>query len=421
MEILENVIWNYLTIPLLFTISLFFTVKLKAPQLNLKKMFGALLKKTDKESLSPVATLFVALSARVGVGTLAGTGLAIAVGGLGAIFWMWVSATITAAATFAENTLAQTFKRHKNDETYGGPAFYIQYGLKRKKLAALYAIILIITYSLGFVAVQMNTLTVVLHTHTALPPMIIGLLLVGITVLTIGGSIKKISGFIAKIIPFIALAFFTMALMTLIGAFNQIPLFFTTILTQAFGAGELIGGGIGIALTTGIKRGIFSNEAGLGTGAHAAALTEHEDPKEQGYIGVLGIYLTTLVSITLVAFMIFSAEAHTAVTLKGNGIEFLTYAMHHHFGITARAILPLTIFFFGFSTVITAYLYGLMNIKFLTTNPIATTAFKSVLLIIIFLAANTAATTIWRLVDTGVAITAIINLTAIFLLRHHIK
>ena len=426
MEFLENIIWVYLTIPLLFTASIFFTLYAKAPQFRPSRMINSLQKSDSNEELTPAATLLIALSARIGVGTLAGTGLAIAIGGPGAIFWMWISAFITSAATFAENTLSQSFKKGTSDNHYGGPAFYIKYGLKSTKLAALYAIILIITYTLGFVAVQMNTLTSVFSVNinagnNNISPYIIAFILTLLTAITITGDITKISRIIAKIVPIIAILFFGLAAVTIIINFLYIPVFFSEIITSAFDLTSITGGGIGIAIMTGIKRGVFSNEAGLGTGAHAAALTHHKNPQEQGYIGVLGIYLTTIVSVTLVAFMIMSTDAHHNVSATGNGIEFLYFSLTQLFGTATSIILPTIIFFFGFSTVITAYLYGVMNVKFLSSKKAAIIGLRIALLIAVFIASTSNPKAMWSLVDTGVGVTALINLVAILLLRRHVK
>lgn len=421
MEVLEYFIWTYLTIPLLLIVSAFLTIYALAPQFRLKKMIDALQKKDDESGLSPVASLMIALSARIGVGTLAGTGLAIFIGGPGTIFWMWISAIVTAASTFAENTLAQKFKRRSGDKYYGGPAFYIKDALKKPRLAALYAVLLIITYTLGFIAVQMNTITTVFTEITGVNPWLIASVLAVITAITISGGITKLSKLIARIMPVIAIFFFGLAMTMLILNFSYIPTFFIEIITSAFDFTSLAGGGMGIALITGIKRGVFSNEAGLGTGAHAAALTHHKNPQEQGYIGILGIYLTTIISVTLVAFMIMSTDAHNQIVNAGNGIEFLHFSLQQHFGHFTTIILPTIIFFFGFSTVITAYLYGEMNIKFLTEKKSAVTVLKLTLLFVVFVASTTNPKAIWHLVDIGVGLTALINLIAIFSLRRYIK
>jgi len=421
MELIENVIWSYLTVPLLVMISIFFTIYAKAPQFKLRRMSRALKNSDSKAALTPAATLLIALSARVGVGTLAGTGLAIAIGGPGAIFWMWISAIITSAATFAENTLSQRFKQGIANHYYGGPAFYIKYGLKSAKLAALYAIILLVTYTLGFVAVQMNTMTTTFTESTNISPHVIAIVLTFLTGMIIVGDVTKVSRFIAKIIPFIAVFFFGLAAVTISVNFSYIPDFFREIITNAFDLTSITGGGMGVAIIIGIKRGIFSNEAGLGTGAHAAALTHHKNPQEQGHIGVLGVYLTTIVSVTLVAFMIMSTGAHNEVTATGNGIEFLYFSLRQVFGDATSVILPTIIFFFGFSTVITAYLYGVMNVKFLSNRKIAITGLRVMILLVVFVSAVGNPRAIWSLVDTGVGITAIINLIAILLLREYVK
>lgn len=420
MIFLENIIWTYVTIPLLFFVSIFFTISKKGPQFRLKEMLKHLQKKETNSKLTPMGTLFIALSARMGVGTLAGVGLAIAIGGPGAIFWMWISAILTSATTFAENTLAQRFKRKQHENYCGGPAFYMKYGLKNKKIAALYAIMLILTYTLGFVAVQMNTMTTIFSQNSTISPIIIGVILTAITAVVITGSLEKISLFIAKIIPFIAIIFFGLATVSLLFNLPYVPTFFTEIFTDAFGITSVTGGGIGVALTTGVKRGIFSNEAGLGTGAHAAALIHHENPREQGYLGIIGIYLATLISMTLVAFMIMSSGAHQVITTSGNGIEFLQFSLTQRFGPVASVILPVIVFIFGFSTVVTAYLFGLMNVKFLSKKQIFAKMLQWILLIVVFVASISQGQNVWRMVDIGVGLMSIINVMAIFMLRNEV-
>ena len=420
MDFIEQIIWIYLTIPLLIAVSVIFTIYAAFPQFRLKKMMQAMQKKNEDCLISPAASLMIALSARIGVGTLAGTGLAIYLGGPGSIFWMWISAIITSAATFAENTLAQRFKRETSGKYYGGPAFYIKDGLKKPRLATLYALLLILTYTLGFVAVQMNTITTIFTQSIGMHVPLIASMLVVLTAITISGGISKISKLIARIVPVIAIFFLGLGAVSLIINFSYIPTFFTEIISHAFGFAPLAGGGIGTAVAIGIKRGVFSNEAGLGTGAHAAGLTHHENPDEQGYLGILGIYLTTIVSVTIVAFMIMSTGAHMHVTYADNGIEFLHFSLLQQYGDITQVILPAIIFFFGFSTVITAYLYGEMNIKFLTEKKSAVIMLKLLLLFVVFAAGVANPRNIWSLVDIGVGMTALINLVAIFLLRRHL-
>jgi AGCS family alanine or glycine:cation symporter len=264
-------------------------------------------------------------------------------------------------------------------------------------------------------------MTTVFVGNTNISPIIIALILTLLTAITITKGMTEISKLIAKIIPFIAIGFFGLATVAVILNFSYIPTFFREIIISAFDITSLTGGGIGIAIITGIQRGIFSNEAGLGTGAHAAALTHHKNPQEQGYIGVLGIYLTTIIGVTLVAFMIMSTGAHYHTVPTGNGIEFLHFALTQLFGTATSIILPIFIFFFGFSTVVTAYLYGEMNVKFLSNKKVAITGLRIVLLLVVLVASISNPGAIWSLVDTGVGITAVINLFVLLLLRKYVK
>ena len=416
MTFLKNFIWMYLTIPLLLAVSISFSFRFGFPQFKIGKMVASLMSRRDKPGeISPVASLAVALSSRIGVGTLAGVGLALSLGGPGSIFWMWIAAVISSAATYGENTLAQKFKKREGEAFFGGPAFYIE--KRNRSFGFLYAILLIVTYTLGFSAVQMNTISLTLD----FPPIGLAVLLTLLTAIIIFSGILRVAKLVAKIVPIIAIFFFAMSMIAIIINIAYIPAFFIEIITDALNFGSFTTGAGLSAIVIGVKRGVFSNEAGLGTGAHAAAITHHDDPREQGYIGVLGIYLTTLVCVTLVAFLIMSTGAHRAGVHAGNGIEYLNFALMNLFGPIGSILLTISIFAFGFSTVITAYLYGEINAKYLSSSPFIIWGLRLLVLIVVFISTILDGSTIWSLVDIGVGITALINLIALFMLERKIK
>ena len=418
---IEQFIWSYLTIPLLLSISLVFTFYLRGAQFRFGKMIQSLTKKTPESKVSPLQSLAMALAARVGVGSLAGVALAIYLGGPGSIFWMWISSFITAAASFVESSLAQIYKKKDGDVFIGGPAYYIQYGLKNRPFAVIYAIVIIITYTFGFSAVQMNTIATSFQSTLNIPPLITGIVLTLMTAMIVFGGISTLTQLVSKFVPLIAIFYVGMGLLVFFTNLDFVPTFFTTIISDAFRPAPFVGGTVMFTILTGMQRGIFSNEAGLGSGAHAAAITNNQLPTEQGYIQAFGVYLTTLVVVTITAFLILVTDATNLATHSGNGIELTEFAMHTLFGEIGKILLTISIFFFGFSTVLTAYFYGEANTKFLFKSKNSITLLRILVILTVFVSSIGSAKIIWSLVDVGTGITAIINLFAIFLLSSQVK
>jgi len=417
----ERLIWSYLTIPLLISISLVFTFYLKGSQFQFKKMVRSLAKKTPNSRVSPLQSLALALASRVGVGSLAGVSLAIYTAGPGSIFWMWISVFITTAASFIESTLAQIYKMKDQTGFVGGPAYYIQNGLKNRTFAMIYALVIILAYTLGFSAVQMNTIATSFESSLSIPPIITGIALAVVTSLIIFGGISAITKLVSKVVPIVAIFYVGLGLVVFLTHLNYVPTFITTIITDAFKPAPFVGGTMMFTVLTGMKRGIFSNEAGLGSGAHAAAVTNNEYPTEQGYIQAFGVYLTTLIVVTITAFLIMVTDAANIGIHSGNGIELTEFAMIALFGRIGGPLLALSIFFFGFSTVLTAYFYGEANVKFLTNNYKMLIALRLLVIGVVFISAISSARMIWSLVDIGTGVTAIINLFAILLLSSQVK
>ena len=418
--ILQSVrlIWTYFTIPLLLAVSCFYTFYLGGVQFKFLKMIRALTTKSENRStVTPMQSLFMALAAKVGVGSLAGVALAISIGGPGSIFWMRISTFLTTAASFAESTLAQIFKRRDQGRFIGGPAFYIRYGLNNKWIAALYAIIILLTYTFGFSAVQTNTIAASFESTLQMAPFVTGILLSVVTALILLGGAAGITQLVSKLVPIIAFFYISMGLFALFTHLDFVGTFFQTIIADAFNVSSLLGGG----LMVGLQRGIFSNEAGLGSGAHAASMTDSERPTQQGYIQAFGVYLTTLVVITITAFMLMVTGAPSMAGQLGNGIQLTQYAMNSLFGPLGNYLLTLSIFFFGFSTIPTAYFYGESNIRFLTKKPEAIWVLRILVVVTVFVSSITSSTFLWSLVDLGTGTTATINLIALIGLASQVK
>ena len=418
---LEHIIWSYLAIPILLFVSLIFTFYFQGVQFRFKKMIQCLTKKSSNSSVSSFQSFTMALAARVGVGSLAGVALGIYIGGPGSVFWMWISALITAAASFVDSTLAQLYKKRDGDIYIGGPAYYIEYGMHQKGFAVIYAFIIVLTYTFGFSAIQANTIATSFRDVLSIPPLLTGVGLALITSMIIFGGASTIAKMTSKIVPIMALFYIGIGLFVMITHFDYIPTFFMTIFQDAFQPSPLIGGTVMYTIIIGIKRGVFSNEAGMGSGAHAAAVTNSDNPTDQGYIQSFGVYVTTLFICTITAFLIMVTNAVEVGTTHSNGIELTQYALTELFGPIGGVILAISIFFFAFSTILTGYFYGECNVKYLCKNEKILYPVRVIVLIVILISSIGSASLIWSLVDLGVALTATINVMALCYLAKEVK
>ena len=418
---LEHIIWSYLAIPILLFVSLIFTFYFQGVQFRFKKMIQCLTKKSSNSSVSSFQSFTMALAARVGVGSLAGVALGIYIGGPGSVFWMWISALITAAASFVESTLAQLYKKRDGDIYIGGPAYYIEYGMHQKGFAVIYAFIIVLTYTFGFSAIQANTIATSFRDVLSIPPLLTGVGLALITSMIIFGGASTIAKMTSKIVPIMALFYIGIGLFVMITHFDYIPTFFMTIFQDAIQPSPLIGGTVMYTIIIGIKRGVFSNEAGMGSGAHAAAVTNSDNPTDQGYIQSFGVYVTTLFICTITAFLIMVTNAVEVGTTHSNGIELTQYALTELFGPIGGVILAISIFFFAFSTILTGYFYGECNVKYLCKNEKILYPVRVIVLIVILISSIGSASLIWSLVDLGVALTATINVMALCYLAKEVK
>ena len=327
-------------------------------------------KSCNNSSVSSFQSFTMALAARVGVGSLAGVALGIYIGGPGSVFWMWVSTFITAAASFVESTLAQIYKKRDGNLYIGGPAYYIEYGMHQKGFAIIYAIIIILTYTFGFSAIQTNTIATSFRDVLSIPPLLTGVGLALITSMIIFGGASSIANITSKIVPLMALFYIGIGLFVVITHLDYLPTFFTTIFEDAFQPSPLVGGTVMYTIITGIKRGVFSSEAGMGSGAHAAAVSDNKNPTDQGYIQSFGVYVTGILVCTITAFLIMVTNAVEVGNTLSNGIELTQYALTQLFGPIGGIILAIAIFFFAFSTILTGYFYGECNLKYLFNNDI---------------------------------------------------
>lgn len=420
MEIITKLLWVIATI-MIVGVGLYLTFSLKFVQFNFKQMFKSIFKK-EKNTISPISTLMLTLGGRIGVGSVAGVALALYLGGPGTIFWIWITAFIAATNTFGETILGMKYHEKDNELYRGGAPYYIKKGLKNSRLGIIYAILIIISYVGGFIGIQANTITKSLNEITTINPIIVGLIISVIAFLIIIGGITKISKATNKIVPFMLIVYLSCGLYVFITQIDQMPYILKTIVTSAFNFESFTLGFLPVFII-GIQRGIFSNEAGIGTCSIASSTSNIKQPVVNGYVQMLGIYITTLLVCSATAIMIMSFDYQSILTNDMNGIELTLQAFHHHFDNLGNVIIMTCIILFAFSTVLTGYYYGESCLKFLFKNPSKKTILilKIATVLVLFLGSIVSSTKLWNMIDILVALLAIINVYTIYKLKDEIK
>lgn len=421
MEKINSIIWSISTVMLVLS-GLYFAFKLDFLHLKFKKLFKVL-KSKDKESsgISPLSSLMVSLGACIGVGSLAGIALSIYKGGVGTIFWILLSCIIVAPNSLVENTLAVVYHEKNGKDYLGGPAYYINKGLGKKKLSYLYAFLIIITYIFGFLTIQSNTIAKSLTLAFNIPSIIIGVIVGLLSFLIIFKGIKRISKFSNIFIPAMSLIYLLMTLFIVIKNINLLPSLIINIITNAFNF-KTLGWGIFSVIIIGVERGIFSNEAGLGTASIASGSSNTKIAIKQGMISTLGVYFVTFVVCLGTALIILTSNYNPTNYLDVNGIEITRDALSYHLGVVGDILLYICIIAFSFSTIVSGYYYGESNLKFIFKNisPTWILGLKIITCFLLVLGSFISPTILWNLVDIFAGILAIINIYAIFSLRRDI-
>lgn len=426
-DMLNEYLWTYVVIVMLIGCAIYFTIRTKGVQFRLlKDMFKVIanrpiyINKVEKENLSTederlkkigsFQAFAVSLSSRVGTGNLAGVASAIFVGGPGAVFWMWVMALFGAATAFVESTLAQLYKRRGKDSFYGGPAYYMQYGLHRKWMGVLFAVLITITFGIANQVVQSNTLCDAVADTMGVGRDKVGLVLTIATTMIIFGGVTRISRFSSIIVPIMAVGYILLAAFILITNITAIPAMISLIVKSAFGFEQAAGGMVGVAMMQGIKRGLFSNEAGEGSAPNAAAIASTSHPIKQGLLQALGVFADTLVICTCTAFVILLSGIYDS---GRDGIILTKYALITHVGSLGGLFVTLAIFFFAYSTIIANYFYGETNIRFITQSGKTIFAFRAITGATVMIGATVTLQTAWCLVDLAMGFMTLVNLVAI--------
>ncbi|MGE6631919.1 alanine/glycine:cation symporter family protein [Bacillus sp. NPDC077027] len=413
----SNFLWSYIIVALLIGVGLYFTFRSRFLQVRMiKEMIRVLKEGTNKQKsgVTPFQAFAISMAARVGTGNITGIAIAIAMGGPGAIFWMWVLAVIGSASSFVESTLAQVYKVKDETGFRGGPAYYIEKGLKKRWMGILFAILITISFGIVFNAVQSNTITVAFENSFGTDRLTMGIIMaIGFSAIIFGGvkAIAKMSEYIVVVLAvvYIGVAFFIM-----ITNITELPGVISTIFTHAFGIEQFAGGTIGVVIMEGIKRGLFSNEAGMGSAPNAAAAAVTSHPVKQGLIQAFGVLTDTLIICTSTAFIVLFSDAYKTTNLTG--IALTQASLSEHIGSWASGFLAIMVFLFAFSTLIGNYYYGETNIDFLNSSKGWLIVYRIVVIGMVLFGAVASVPLVWNLADLFMGLMVIVNLIAITML-----
>ncbi|MFC0228787.1 alanine/glycine:cation symporter family protein [Serratia aquatilis] len=426
-KFINDILWGSVLIYLLLGTGIYFTLRTRFIQIRCFRHIFSVLKsstKSDGAGISSFQALCTSLAARVGTGNLTGVAIALTAGGPGAIFWMWLVAFIGMATSFIENTLAQLYKTKDDHGNYrGGPAFYMEKGLGMRWMGVLFSIFLIVSFGMVFNAVQANAIAQASNVAFNFDPMYVGITLVILSGAVIFGGLRSVASVAGKIIPLIAGAYLLLAVWIIGQNIEHIPAILALIFKSAFGIQEAAAGTLSYtisqAMTQGVQRGLFSNEAGMGSAPNAAASATPypPHPASQGYVQMLGVFVDTIVICTATAMIILASGALDQSTTDISGIELTQRALTLAIGSWGAPFVAIAIFFFAFTSIIANYAYAESNLIFLKRNhPVVLLLFRCIALGMVMFGSMAELSVVWKMADIAMALMAITNLTAILLL-----
>ena len=414
----NDVLWSYVLIVVLIACGLYFTFATRFVQVRMLPEMLRLLtegigKQTEGHAISSFQAFCVSTASRVGVGNIAGVAIAIVTGGPGAVFWMWLIAFIGCATGFVESTLAQIYKLPRgNGKFHGGPAYYIKNALHQPGVAKLFALLISVTFGLVYVSVQANTIALSAQT-IGIDPAITAAFLCIFTALVICGGMHRIAKVTEILVPIMAGLYLLVALLIILLHLSEVPAMFALIFHDAFSPQAAVGGGLGTAMITGIKRGLFSNEAGEGSVPNAAATAAVTHPVKQGLVQSFGVYVDTWIVCSATAFIILLTGQYT-IGGEYTGIALAQASLASVFGSLAPAAVSLMILLFAFSSIVGNYYYGEINIAFFDGNTRRYLAVFRVCVVLMVLFGSLATLQlVWNLADLFMGLLCLTNLYAI--------
>jgi AGCS family alanine or glycine:cation symporter len=417
---INSILWDSLLVYMLVAIGLWFSFRLKLLQFSHFFHMFSVLKNGPSSStagISAFQALMTSLAARVGTGNLAGVALAISLGGAGAVFWMWVIALLGMITGYAESLLGQLYKvKDSQGQFRGGPAYYIKMGLKKPMLASIFSACIFIGYGLVFSSTQANTMADALNHAYLVPSSISGLIIVVLAGLIILGGVRMIAKCSSILVPIMGISYLALALYICVINYSLLPDIIVLIYQSAFGLTEAGSGALGAAIINGVKRGLYSNEAGAGTVPHAAACANSRHPAAQGYVQMLGVFIDTIVVCTATAVIILLAKNELG-NESLTGIRLTQTAVSQHVGTWGSDFITIAICLFSFTSIVANYVYAESNlVLFKFDNLIGRSIFTTMFLSMTFWGANASLPEVWAIADLSLGLTTIINITALMLL-----
>lgn len=427
MEILNEIVlkfndllWSYILIAMLIVLGIYFTIKTNFVQFRyFKEMFkllgdGASKNSKEEGKISSFQAFCISTASRVGTGNIAGIAIAVVTGGPGAIFWMWLIALMGSASGFVESTLAQIYKVKDGNSYRGGPAYYIEKGLNKKWMGVTFSVLITICFAFIFNAVQANTITAAFNNAFNIPRLGLGIAIAGLTALVIFGGSHRIAKVSEVIVPVLAVLYILVSLFVMTINITELPNIIKLIFSNALDFRSMSMGTMGGIILVGVKRGLFSNEAGMGSAPNAAATADVSHPVKQGLIQALGVFVDTLIICSCTAFIVLLYPGYATSTAKG--IELTQEALSYHIGPIGNIFIALCILLFAFSSIVGNYYYGQSNIEFMNNKKSTLNIFRIIVVGFVLFGSVAQIEIVWNLADVFMGIMAIINLIAIALL-----
>ena len=415
--LINEFLYSNILILLLVVTDLYFSIKTKFVQFRLFPEGIRLLKEKSKHenSVSSFQALMISTASRVGTGNIAGVATALAAGGAGSIFWMWIIALIGGASAFIESTLAQVYKEKDGDSFRGGPAYYIEKAIGKRWLGIIFSCLLIACFIFGFNPLQAYNVSSAVEYYfenNQVVSVIIGIILALITALVIFGGVHRIGIISSTVVPIMAVLYILIGLYITLTNIDKLPTIFADIFSQAFDFNAIIGGFSGSCVMYGIKRGLFSNEAGMGSAPNAGATADVSHPVKQGLVQTISVFIDTILICSTTAFMLLNYGTDSGLT----GMPYVQQAIFVEIGEYGIHFITISIFLFAFSSLIGNYCYAESNLKFIINNKKILFIFRIITIIVIFLGAQANFNTIWNLADILMGFMAILNIIVILFL-----
>ncbi len=422
-NLLNDALYSYILIILLILCGVYFSVRTKFAQFRLfpKQVKSVMEKPSDGTKVSSFQALMVSTASRVGTGNIIGVSTAICLGGFGSVFWMWVIALLGAASALIESTLAQIYKRRGSDGWYGGPAYYIESGLRSRKLAVIFSILLVITYGVGFNMLAsynlQSTFSAYSFYNESTTPWLIGLIIAAVVGYCLFGGGKRIAQVSSVIVPVMGVAYIAVALLIMLLNISMLPSIFSRIFKDAFDFKAIFGGFTGSCVMFGIKRGLFSNEAGVGSAPNASATADVAHPIQQGLVQILSVFIDTILVCSATAFMCLCSGVEPTKELSG--APFVQAALQSTLGSFGPMFITVAMIFFAFTTMIGNLYYVDQSWFFLfkkKPSKAFTGIYRIVAALLIFVGAGLSSDLLWGIADITMGAMTIINVPVILIL-----